>query len=479
MAPADPEFLELLARQALETLPDFLPQHLSNFAWALARLADDPAVRPLLGSVMPALAAEAVARLAAPAGAGAGDARAAGGGGGFSRQHLALLLWSLARWAAAAPGGAPPALDRAAVRAIADALRARRGACLPQEISNALWAAARLDYYDPELVADFAAEAAARVEELEAQHVATLAWALERLGHFDAPLLAALAAAAARRLPEFSDLQLAHIAGAYASLDFDAPALFAGLRREAERRAAAAALGARAAAQLLRALGLARALARPFWDAMQAQLAAAPAAVDEVAATWAFQAWLLARAAAPGEAWPVNAALAARGCRRWSDMAADTTTSALQRRVGHALAALGEAASLEHPTEDGLLTIDLALVRERIAIEVDGPSHFTRNTLRPLGSMFARVALLEARGWRVVCVPFFRFNAADEAPGGGGARAYLCSLLAAARAGEERAGLDATCGAGAAGAWRRPGEGAAAAAAGTGEEGEVPPPPPL
>lgn len=34
--------------------------------------------------------------------------------------------------------------------------------------------------------------------------------------------------------------------------------------------------------------------------------------------------------------------------------------------------------------------VDIALPEERIAIEVDGPHHFTSNTFRPLGEMYCR-----------------------------------------------------------------------------------------
>ena len=47
---------------------------------------------------------------------------------------------------------------------------------------------------------------------------------------------------------------------------------------------------------------------------------------------------------------------------------------------------------------------------EFIAIEVDGPHHFTTNTLSPLGEMLARRRLLESRGWEVISVPFFKWS---------------------------------------------------------------------
>jgi hypothetical protein len=52
---------------------------------------------------------------------------------------------------------------------------------------------------------------------------------------------------------------------------------------------------------------------------------------------------------------------------------------------------------------------------EKIAIEVDGPHHFTANTLAVTGEMLARQKLLKARGWAVISVPFFRWSGLSDA----------------------------------------------------------------
>ena len=43
-------------------------------------------------------------------------------------------------------------------------------------------------------------------------------------------------------------------------------------------------------------------------------------------------------------------------------------------------------------------------------MEVDGPTHFTANTKEPLGITLARRSLLQARGWRVLSVPYFHWT---------------------------------------------------------------------
>ena len=93
--------------------------------------------------------------------------------------------------------------------------------------------------------------------------------------------------------------------------------------------------------------------------------------------------------------------------RAYREGARNVTVSKGQREVEGSLHRLGIPHELEHITADGLYSIDLAIVDRRIAIEFDGPSHFTRNTLEPLGRTRLRDRLLSAMGWHVVSIPFF------------------------------------------------------------------------
>lgn len=43
----------------------------------------------------------------------------------------------------------------------------------------------------------------------------------------------------------------------------------------------------------------------------------------------------------------------------------------------------------------------------QVAIEVDGPAHFSWNVHKPLGSMLIRRRLLKARGWNTISVPYY------------------------------------------------------------------------
>lgn len=75
----------------------------------------------------------------------------------------------------------------------------------------------------------------------------------------------------------------------------------------------------------------------------------------------------------------------------------------------YAMQALGTKPVSEYVTADGLFAIDIALWARgstRIAVEVDGPSHFAVNDMRHVtGQTVARRNALARLGWMVISVP--------------------------------------------------------------------------
>ena len=96
--------------------------------------------------------------------------------------------------------------------------------------------------------------------------------------------------------------------------------------------------------------------------------------------------------------------------KTYREKARKVTVSNSQQEVGESLRRLGIPHELECITADGLFSIDLAIMDRRIALEFDGPSHFTRNTLEPLGHTRLRDRLLSAMGWHVMSIPFFEWD---------------------------------------------------------------------
>lgn len=92
----------------------------------------------------------------------------------------------------------------------------------------------------------------------------------------------------------------------------------------------------------------------------------------------------------------------------WARVARDVKTSDMQRAVRRVLRELGADPMTEKLTDDGNLSVDLAIVGangQPVAIEVNGPSHYARNEPgRELGRTRLRRQLLEGRGWQVVTI---------------------------------------------------------------------------
>ena len=88
--------------------------------------------------------------------------------------------------------------------------------------------------------------------------------------------------------------------------------------------------------------------------------------------------------------------------------------SALQRSVSAALAAIRFGFEEEYVKPRTGHSLDLALPSSRIAIEVDGPSHFLlpdgRGVRKSNGPTLLKRRLLAAAGWKVISVPFYEWN---------------------------------------------------------------------
>ncbi|BDA46187.1 probable RAP domain-containing protein, chloroplastic [Coccomyxa sp. Obi] len=299
VAPSN-QCLTALAEHANHTLKQFSPQNISNTAWAVATLQ----FKHL--TLMTNVASEVTARLSSAESSA------------FSRQHLANLIWSFATLELD-PG---PAF----LRAVANAMAERASNCNPQEISNTVWAYAKLRFYDAAVMDTFANEAMRRIEEFSQQNLLC---------------------------------------------------------------------------------------SEEIWKGIMSQidtLGIAPEDLPEEALTQIYQAYLLMRVDQPDVQLIMPPKLLPAAHHTWLESCKNVRISALHRDVARVLTEYSISHNIEHVTEDELFSVDIALPDEKIAIEVDGPHHFTANTLAVTGEMLARQKLLKARGWAVISVPFFRWS---------------------------------------------------------------------
>ena len=104
-----------------------------------------------------------------------------------------------------------------------------------------------------------------------------------------------------------------------------------------------------------------------------------------------------------------------RSTAAWRDRRNFLSTSSLQRQVAAALRNKGLHCELEFCPSDSNIVIDVAVfddeTNSRVAVEVDGPSHFSTNVPgHALGAVKLRNELLRHSGWQVVTVPYFEWT---------------------------------------------------------------------
>ena len=206
-----------------------------------------------------------------------------------------------------------------------------------QGAANSLWALATLGFDDPRIVRPLAEAAVRLAPSFNAQGAANSLWAAATLGLDDAGIVRPLAEAAVRLAPSFHAQGAANSLWAAASLEL--PSVVVNHL-------------ASAAARNLGDFNLEEAV-----QVLEAHFAGA-----EVHTTCLDACWRIFRATSK-----------------------PPRTSELQKSVAASLRAMGYAVAQEVPILEGLRCIDIVATAPngaRIAVEVDGPSHYFA---RPLG----------------------------------------------------------------------------------------------
>ncbi|EXB88273.1 hypothetical protein L484_020340 [Morus notabilis] len=99
-------------------------------------------------------------------------------------------------------------------------------------------------------------------------------------------------------------------------------------------------------------------------------------------------------------------------------------TSSFQKEVARLLISTGLEWEREY-IMDGY-TLDAVLVDKKVALEIDGPTHFSRNTLAPLGHTVVKRRYISAAGWKLVSLSHQEW---EELEGGFEQLEYLRRIL--------------------------------------------------
>jgi hypothetical protein len=351
----------------------------------------------------------------------------------FAPRELANLLH------ASAVLGAP--LQPTTLDALEAATGARISEFAPRDLANVVWALSRLQRAPTEAWLDaFVAESRRRMSAFKGQELSITLWALADLCHRPSDAwLAAFAAASLPRLAEASPQSLANMVWAFAVLDAPPPdawmAAFGARARavlpDFTRQGLALCCWALAGMQAWRCAALPDA-----WQRLLSELAASGDAalggddVDDVAQLaqleryqidlrTLYEVYILAQAEAPGLlAAPAASVLDAARATWATETAAQASASATRasRTYAEVAVCLRDSLALA-PSEQVVCAasgriVDLALQRGgvRLALQVDGPGRFLRNTWQPSGATRLRDRALAHAGWRVLSLPFYTLD---------------------------------------------------------------------
>ena len=348
-----------------ESEGDFLPQHLSNYAWAAATLEIYP---------------------------------------GYSQ--LQDVLQSLAH---------------------------RSTSLKPQECSNTLWACARLQHYDGQLMDFFADIVVERMDTFTCQNLANVVWSFAKLGHYSHALMCAAATSAEQQPQHLTNQHILNILWSYAILQFrskESDHMMEVLIAEINRRMTSNDIDSLHLCNIVWSLSVSDHMSVHQWNILisymeqKGNLEALP---REISAQ-VFQAKMLMHARYPSHPWSMTPSFEAQAGAAWREATESVKVSEFHHQVSVTLKELQEQHSVEYVTKDSLFSIDIAFPEDMIAIEIDGPHHFTRNNLLPKGETVARNVIIASKGWHVLSIPYYKWPSDDRER-----QAYLKDLLSSAR----------------------------------------------
>ena len=387
----EPALFEALSAQAARRgLRDFREQHLSNTAWAFAKSGREAP------ALFEAISAEAGRR----------------GLRGFTEQHLSITAWAFAKSAQEAP---------ALFEAIsAEAGRRGLNGFNSQELSNTAWAFAKSGHEAPALFEAISTEAGRRgLGCFNPQNLSNTAWAFAKSGHEAPALLDALSAATMRRgLGGFNPQDLSTTAWAFATACHTAPEMFKTISAELLRRG----LGSFNAQNITNTAWAFAVLDPPSADALFSTTCFSTRcasletsfSLEQLTQLHQWSLWRKERRAP----WPGLHESLRQACRN-ACFEEDGQPSRTQSEVVREIRSRGFDVDEEQRCQISGYSLDALVVLndgERIAVEVDGPSHFIGRSHTPTGATQLKHRQLRHFGWRLESVPYWEWDHSNALP---------------------------------------------------------------
>ncbi len=249
----------------------------------------------------------------------------------------------------------------------------------PQSLANTAWAFATMNHYSKRLFDALKKESIKQISGFNPQNLANTAWAFASIGHRSKSLFRALKEESISQLDDFSSQDLANTAWAFAI--FNKKDTVKKIIDHIIKNYDVSRLPLKTKTQLIQAASLFKDKYREF--------------IEQV---------------------------------RSLDI--ETHPSALQKQIFDLLVQIGKGISFteEEEVTKGCI-VDIAINANKIAIEIDGPSHYTRNSSEKrhlLGRNRLKENILLANDWNLIRIPYFVW---DSKTTESDRKEYLSSLL--------------------------------------------------
>lgn len=400
----NPDFMQRAAQEMLRRgIGQFMPQAISNACWAFAKLD------LIYDDFLEAVGAHAAEQLHT-----------------WNSQAIANLVWAYAKMEVCHDPlmAAVAATVTAQVYSRPDApshSKIEEFTC--QEVSNVMLAFARLSIYSAEVLQLVETEMSKphRLKASTQQGLVNVMWAFATLRFYPAKYFSAVSPYLAKSLPAFRDQELASCLWSFGRMAHHPGKLMTTLCEAVDCQVRTNPhFSLQATTNSLWAMAvLGSAHNSTAMRLVQYLYSHEHAYLLDTHLHQTFQAVLLARVQAimAGDKELANrlvmpARMQAQAVKCWKTMMRISRVSVFQQDVSDVVAALQIEHQMEYLAQDGLFSVDVAILSEgkSIAIEVDGPFHYTLNTHQPLGHTLLRRRLLTAMGWTVVSVPYFDWN---------------------------------------------------------------------
>ena len=306
--PISRDFLSAIASNASNEYSDWTPQNLCNAAWSCS-IDASVSMQGVEGQsdanqkLFDLISNEICSRLKDPETSSE-----------FSCQNLSNYFWSLGT-RLQSPG--LPALENLMTSALIKMQDFK-----PQEIANIAWSCARLDYYNKAAVNLIADRVVQTMDEYEGQNLSNVIWAFAKLRHSCTALYKAVSTYIPKKLHTFSYQHFGNMLWGYASLGFKYSEMASSIKTEVLRRASSGDVPESfQLANILWALSVSDAMDRETWNFLIEQISSdLHAPVKQETLTQVFQSKLILEARSPERSWPIPDSLQDIAEKAWKEI---------------------------------------------------------------------------------------------------------------------------------------------------------------